>query len=97
MYISIIYLFICLIYLFQSSSVANNDILSNATSWGNCNNMTGAVVELGYHAAALGFRFYTGETFPVEYSNAVFIAEHGSWDRYVYLSIYLLCTYGHIC
>jgi hypothetical protein len=26
-------------------------------------------------------RFYTGSQFPREYQNAIFIAEHGSWNR----------------
>ena len=26
-------------------------------------------------------RFYTVDTFPAEYRNSIFIAEHGSWDR----------------
>jgi glucose/arabinose dehydrogenase len=37
--------------------------------------------ELGPHVAALGMRFYTGATFPAEYRNQIFIAEHGSWNR----------------
>jgi hypothetical protein len=28
-------------------------------------------------------RFYTGEMFPQEYRNSIFIAEHGSWNRTV--------------
>ncbi|HJV36549.1 PQQ-dependent sugar dehydrogenase, partial [Geomonas sp.] len=31
--------------------------------------------------AALGMRFYTGAMFPKEYQDAIFIAEHGSWNR----------------
>jgi glucose/arabinose dehydrogenase len=38
-------------------------------------------VELGPHVASLGMRFYTGNMFPAEYKNAIFIAEHGSWNR----------------
>ena len=26
-------------------------------------------------------RFYTGSSFPAEYRNSIFIAEHGSWNR----------------
>ena len=26
-------------------------------------------------------RFYTGKMFPAEYHNAIFLAEHGSWNR----------------
>jgi len=36
---------------------------------------------LGAHVAALGLRFYTGEMFPDEYTNQLFIAQHGSWNR----------------
>ena len=38
-------------------------------------------LKLGAHVAALGMRFYTGEMFPAEYRNNIFIAEHGSWNR----------------
>jgi len=37
--------------------------------------------ELGPHVASLGMRFYTGRLFPAPYRGAVFIAEHGSWNR----------------
>jgi glucose/arabinose dehydrogenase len=37
--------------------------------------------ELPAHVAALGMRFYDGEMFPGYYKNAIFIAEHGSWNR----------------
>ena len=37
--------------------------------------------ELGPHVASLGMRFYTGDMFPEEYKNQIFIAEHGSWNR----------------
>ena len=37
--------------------------------------------ELGPHVAAVGMRFYTGDMFPSEYRDQVFIAEHGSWNR----------------
>jgi glucose/arabinose dehydrogenase len=36
---------------------------------------------LAPHTAALGMKFYTGNMFPAEYRNVVFIAEHGSWNR----------------
>ena len=36
---------------------------------------------LGAHVAALGMRFYTGTMFPEKYRNAIFVAEHGSWNR----------------
>lgn len=31
--------------------------------------------------APLGIRFYTGSQFPDEYRGALFVAEHGSWNR----------------
>jgi glucose/arabinose dehydrogenase len=37
--------------------------------------------DLGPHVASLGMRFYTGNMFPPEYKNQIFIAEHGSWNR----------------
>ncbi|MEP4194766.1 MAG: PQQ-dependent sugar dehydrogenase [Aliishimia sp.] len=33
------------------------------------------------HAADLGMTFYTGKMFPEKYKNAIFSAQHGSWNR----------------
>ena len=46
-----------------------------------CKDYTPPVQKLGPHVAALGMRFYTGNQFPAEYKNQIFIAEHGSWNR----------------
>ncbi|HUL42626.1 MAG TPA: sorbosone dehydrogenase family protein [Burkholderiales bacterium] len=46
-----------------------------------CNEFTPPALKLGAHVAALGMRFYTGTMFPAKYRNAIFIAEHGSWNR----------------
>ena len=46
-----------------------------------CGEFIAPVQELGPHVAALGMRFYTGNMFPAEYRNQIFIAEHGSWNR----------------
>jgi glucose/arabinose dehydrogenase len=46
-----------------------------------CSEFVAPVVKLGPHVAPLGVRFYTGEQFPAEYRNNLFIAEHGSWNR----------------
>jgi glucose/arabinose dehydrogenase len=40
-----------------------------------------AAIELQAHTAALGMRFYTGTSFPKEYKNQIFVAQHGSWNR----------------
>ena len=47
----------------------------------NCSDYTAPVKKLGAHVASLGMRFYTGSMFPPAYKNAIFIAEHGSWNR----------------
>ena len=46
-----------------------------------CSDFAAPSVKLGPHVAALGMRFYTGQSFPAEYRNNIFIAEHGSWNR----------------
>jgi glucose/arabinose dehydrogenase len=46
-----------------------------------CREFTPPARKLGPHVAALGMRFYTGERFPEKYRGAIFIAEHGSWNR----------------
>ncbi len=46
-----------------------------------CSEFVPPVQNLGAHVASLGMRFYTGTQFPERYRNAVFIAEHGSWNR----------------
>lgn len=47
----------------------------------NCNDYTPPAKLLGAHVASLGMRFNTANMFPSEYKNAIFIAEHGSWNR----------------
>lgn len=46
-----------------------------------CSEFTPPLQKLGAHVAPLGMRFYTGSQFPAAYRNAIFIAEHGSWNR----------------
>lgn len=38
-------------------------------------------VETTAHCADLGMVFYTGNQFPAKYKNAIFSAQHGSWNR----------------
>ncbi|WP_372741776.1 sorbosone dehydrogenase family protein [Neptunomonas sp.] len=40
-------------------------------------------VETIAHAADLGMMFYTGKMFPEKYKNAIFSAQHGSWNAVV--------------
>lgn len=46
-----------------------------------CSEFTAPAQKLGPHVAALGMKFYTGDMFPAEYKNQIFIPEHGSWNR----------------
>ena len=58
------------------------DILDQEYGKGkNCSDYTPPAKKLGAHDASLGMRFYTGSMFPGDYKNAIFIAEHGSWNR----------------
>tara|TARA_X000001036_G_scaffold436298_1_gene479177 strand:+ start:2339 stop:3493 length:1155 start_codon:yes stop_codon:yes gene_type:complete len=40
------------------------------------------IVELGPHVAPLGIAFYDQNQFPEKYKNSLFIALHGSWNKY---------------
>jgi glucose/arabinose dehydrogenase len=46
-----------------------------------CSAFVPPVQRMGPHVAAIGMKFYTGPMFPAEYRNAIFIAQHGSWNR----------------
>lgn len=48
-----------------------------------CSDFVAPVQNLAPHTASLGLKFYTGNMFPAEYKNQIFIAEHGSWNRTV--------------
>ncbi|MBA9078095.1 glucose/arabinose dehydrogenase [Rufibacter quisquiliarum] len=47
----------------------------------NCAAYTPPVQKLNPHGGTLGMEFYTGNMFPENYKNQIFIAEHGSWNR----------------
>lgn len=47
----------------------------------NCADYTPPVAKLDPHVAALGLAFYTGNMFPAEYQNRLFVSQHGSWNR----------------
>jgi glucose/arabinose dehydrogenase len=49
--------------------------------YASCDQFTPPALNLGAHVAPLGLRFYTGNQFPAEYKNALFVARHGSWNR----------------
>jgi glucose/arabinose dehydrogenase len=45
------------------------------------------------HAADLGMTFYTGRMFPEKYKNAIFSAQHGSWNRTTPVGARVMVTY----
>ena len=49
-------------------------------------------VETTAHAADLGMIFYTGNMFPAAYKNAIFSAQHGSWNRTVPIGARVMVT-----
>ena len=58
------------------------DLLDEAFGKGkSCADYTPPVANLDPHGAALGLAFYTGNMFPAEYKNRLFITQHGSWNR----------------
>ena len=46
-----------------------------------CGGVEQPVALMGPHAANMGAKFYTGNMFPAEYRNALFVARKGSWNR----------------
>jgi len=46
-----------------------------------CADYAPPVAKLDPHGAALGLAFYTGDMFPADYKNRLFITQHGSWNR----------------
>jgi glucose/arabinose dehydrogenase len=50
--------------------------------WGHsCSEFEPPIALMGPHAAALGMKFYTGNSFPAKYKNQILVARHGSWNR----------------
>ena len=50
-------------------------------------------VETIAHAADLGMMFYTGKMFPNKYRNAIFSAQHGSWNAVKPRGARIMVTY----
>ena len=46
-----------------------------------CSEFAPPLLKLGPHIAPVGTRFYTGNLFPPQYKNMLFIAQKGSWNR----------------
>ncbi|HEU5297023.1 MAG TPA: PQQ-dependent sugar dehydrogenase [Burkholderiaceae bacterium] len=61
----------------HAAAVADKDIKKANP----CDGVTLPVQTMGPHAAVMGLHFYTGNMFPAEYKNTMFIARKGSWNR----------------
>ncbi|WP_096668934.1 PQQ-dependent sugar dehydrogenase [Polaromonas sp. AET17H-212] len=61
----------------HANGVADRDIKKSNP----CDGVTLPVQTMGAHAANMGLHFYTGNMFPAEYKNAMFVARKGSWNR----------------
>jgi glucose/arabinose dehydrogenase len=46
-----------------------------------CDDYVAPVVNMGPHTAPLGMEFYVSTNFPETYTNDIFVARHGSWNR----------------
>ncbi len=46
-----------------------------------CDEFVPPLLEMTAHTAPLGMRFHSGNGLPDRYRNAIFIAQHGSWNR----------------
>jgi glucose/arabinose dehydrogenase len=49
--------------------------------------------EINRQTAPLGMTFYTGKMFPAKYKNAIFSAQHGSWNRTVPVGARVMVTF----
>ena len=46
-----------------------------------CSGVTPPTIAIQAHSAPLGLAFYTGQAFPPDYANDLFVVQHGSWNR----------------
>jgi len=46
-----------------------------------CSEFIPPVQKMGPHVAPLGLKFYSGNMFPASFTNQIFVARHGSWNR----------------
>ena len=49
-----------------------------------CSEFSPPALNVGPHLAPLGMKFYTGNSFPAEYRNNIFLAEHGGWNQFIH-------------
>ena len=61
----------------HTGNIADPDIKKDKP----CEGVTAPVQNMGAHTSVMGLQFYTGNMFPAEYKNAMFVARKGSWNR----------------
>ena len=61
----------------HTGNIADPDIKKDKP----CEGVTAPVQTMGAHTSVMGLQFYTGNMFPAEYKNAMFVARKGSWNR----------------
>jgi glucose/arabinose dehydrogenase len=61
----------------HANGIPDRDIVKNNA----CDGVNLPVTTMGPHAAVMGVKFYTGNMFPAEYKNTMFVARKGSWNR----------------
>jgi glucose/arabinose dehydrogenase len=49
-----------------------------------CDEFTPPALNVGPHMAPLGMKFYTGNNFPAEFKNNIFLSEHGGWNQFMH-------------
>ncbi|MFT4792551.1 MAG: glucose/arabinose dehydrogenase [Paracoccaceae bacterium] len=74
---------------FGGGSVRTNEYASETPPEG----LVFPAVEMAAHAADLGMDFYGGKMFPAKYKNAIFSAQHGSWNRTEPVGARVMVTY----
>ena len=57
-----------------------------------CSEFTPPAMNVGPHMAPLGMNFYTGNNFPAEFKNNIFLSEHGGWNQFWHLRIVRIQT-----
>jgi glucose/arabinose dehydrogenase len=65
---------------YGGGNVRTNEYKDQEIPQARADNYCAPQVETVAHAADLGMMFYTGRMFPEKYQNAIFSAQHGSWN-----------------
>ncbi len=78
---------------YGGGNVRTDDYKGKAIPAAYADNYVKPQVEMKAHAADLGMTFYTGDMFPEKYKNAIFSAQHGSWNAVKPRGAQVMVTY----